>query len=96
MGNLAQEIVKHSGIDCEIELSDTNDHRSYFASFEKIKDAIGFSAKYTVKEGVNKMYDELSSGRLTDTIKTRTVEWYKKLLSDQTLAKDYLLNDTIL
>ena len=42
------------------------------------------------------MYDELSSGRLTDTIKTRTVEWYKKLLSDQTLAKDYLLNDTIL
>ena len=96
MGNLAQEIVKHSGIDCEIELSDTNDHRSYFASFEKIKDTIGFSAKYTVKEGVNKMYDELSSGRLTDTIKTRTVEWYKKLLSDQTLAKDYLLNDTIL
>ena len=96
MGNLAQEIVKHSGIDCEIELSDTNDHRSYFASFEKIKDAIGFSAKYTVKEGVNNMYDELSSGRLTDTIKTRTVEWYKKLLSDQTLAKDYLLNDTIL
>ena len=96
MGNLAQEIVKHSGIDCEIELSDTNDHRSYFASFEKIKDAIGFSAKYTVKEGVNKMYGELSSGRLTDTIKTRTVEWYKKLLSDQTLAKDYLLNDTIL
>ena len=96
MGNLAQEIVKHSGIDCEIELSDTNDHRSYFASFEKIKDTIGFSAKYTVKEGVNNMYDELSSGRLTDTIKTRTVEWYKKLLSDQTLAKDYLLNDTIL
>ena len=36
-------------------------------SFEKIKDAIGFSAKYTVKEGVNKMYGELSSGRLTDS-----------------------------
>ena len=96
MGNLAQEIVKHSGIDCEIELSDTNDHRSYFASFEKIKDAIGYSAEHTVKEGVKEMYDELSSGRLTDTIKTRTVEWYKKLLFDQVLAKDYLINDTIL
>jgi len=96
MGNLAQEIVKHSGIKCEVELSDTNDHRSYFASFEKIKNAIGFSAKHTVNEGVKEMYDTLSSGKLDDTIKTRTVEWYKKLLSDQELAKKYLIRDTIL
>ncbi len=96
MGELAKDIVKHSGIECEIELSDTNDHRSYFASFDKIKNAINFSAKHTVNEGVLEMYNELSSGRLTDTVKTRTVEWYKKLLSDETLAKDYLVNDTIL
>ena len=96
MGKLAQEIVNHSGIDCDIELSDTNDHRSYFASFQKIKEVIGFSTKHTVSEGVVEMYNELDSGRLEDTIKTRTVEWYKKLLSDQTLAKKYLINDTIL
>jgi len=93
---LAQEIVKHTKMKCEIELSDTNDHRSYFASFEKIKDSIGYSTKYTVKEGVEEIFEELSSKRLTDTIETKTVEWYKKLLSDQTLAKNYLVNDTIL
>ena len=96
MGNLAQEIVKASGIDCDIELSDTNDYRSYFASFQKIKEAIGYSTKHTVSEGVIEMYDALTSGKLTDSIKTRTVEWYKKLLSDQILAKEYLLNSTIL
>ncbi|KFM20123.1 UDP-glucose 4-epimerase protein [Marine Group I thaumarchaeote SCGC AAA799-P11] len=96
MGILAQEIVKHSGIDCEIELSDTNDHRSYFASFDKIKNAIGFTTQHSVSEGVKEIYDELVSGRLTDTVKTRTVEWYKKLLSDQELAKEYFINEKIL
>ena len=96
MGNLAQEIVKASGIDCDIELSDTNDYRSYFASFQKIKEAIGYSTKHTVSEGVIEMYDALTTGKLTDSIKTMTVEWYKKLLSDQILAKEYLLNNTIL
>jgi len=96
MGKLAQKIVNCSGIDCDIELSDTNDHRSYFASFQKIKEAIGFSTKHTISEGVVEMYNELDSGRQKDTIKTRTVEWYKKLLSDQTLAKKYLMNDSIL
>jgi nucleoside-diphosphate-sugar epimerase len=96
MGKLAQEIVNYSDIDCEIELSDTNDHRSYFASFQKIKNAIGFSTEHTVSEGVRDMYKELDSGKLEDTIKTRTVEWYKKLLSDQTLAKKYMINDILL
>ena len=96
MGTLAQEIVKHTKMKCEIELSDTNDHRSYFASFEKIKKSIGYSTKHTVKEGVEELFEELSSKRLTDTIETKTVEWYKKLLSDKNLAKNYLVNDTIL
>ena len=96
MGTLAQEIVKHTKMKCEIELSDTNDHRSYFASFEKIKKSIGYSTKHTVKEGVEEIFEELSSKRLTDTIETKTVEWYKKLLSDKNLAKNYLVNDTIL
>ena len=96
MGKLAQEIVKASGINCDIELNDTNDHRSYFASFQKIRESIGYSTNHTVSEGVMEMYDALTSGKLTDDIKTKTVEWYKKLLSDQILAKRYLLNNRIL
>ena len=96
MGELAQEIVTSSGIDCDIELNDTNDHRSYFASFQKIRESIGYSTRHTVSEGVMEMYDALDSGKLTDDIKTKTVEWYKKLLSDPIFAKQYLLNNRIL
>ena len=41
MGNLANEITNNCEKKCEIELSDTNDYRSYFASFQKIKEAVG-------------------------------------------------------
>ena len=81
---------------CEIELSDTNDFRSYFASFKKIQNTLEFSAKYSIKDGVEEMYESLAKGILTDSIKTRTVDWYKELLSNPDLKKQYSMNDTIL
>ena len=96
MGRLAQEIVEASDKKCEIKLSDTNDHRSYFASFQKIKDVLGFVPNFNVGDGVKEMYQALETGEIIDSVKTRTVEWYKKLLSDEDLAKKHLLNETIL
>ena len=96
MGTLANEIAKTFDTKCEIELSDTNDHRSYFASFKKIHDAIGFSTKYTVKDGVKELHEALTTGELTDSIKTRTVDWYKELLTNKDLKKQFLMNGTIL
>ena len=77
-------------------LTDGHENASREFRYEKIKKSIGYSTKHTVKEGVEEIFEELSSKRLTDAIETKTVEWYKKLLSDKNLAKNYLVNDTIL
>ena len=96
MGDLANEITKICRTKCEIESSDTNDNRSYFASFKKIQDVLGFDTNYKIADGVKEMYESLKTGELTDSVKTRTVEWYKKLLTDEDLAKKFLINGTVL
>jgi nucleoside-diphosphate-sugar epimerase len=96
MGDLANEIRKICRTKCEIESSDTNDNRSYFASFKKIQDVLGFDTNYKIADGVKEMYESLKTGELTDAVKTRTVEWYKKLLTDEDLAKKFLINGTVL
>ena len=96
MGDLANEITKICRAKCEIESSDTNDNRSYFASFKKIQDVLGFDTNYKIADGVKEMYESLKTGELTDSVKTRTVEWYKKLLTDEDLAKKFLINGTVL
>ena len=96
MGDLANEIAKICDTKGAIESSDTIDNRSYFASFKKIQDVLRFDTNYKIVDGVKEMYESLKAGELTDSVKTRTVEWYKKLLTDEDLAKKFLINDTIL
>ena len=96
MGDLANEIAKICDTKCDIEIGETNDHRSYFASFKKIQNILGFNTDYNIEDGVKEMYESLKTGEITDSIKTRTVEWYKKLLSDENLSKKFLINGTVL
>ena len=96
MGDLANEIAKICDAKCDIETGETNDHRSYFASFKKIRNVLGFNTDYNIEDGVKEMYESLKTGEITDSIKTRTVEWYKKLLSDENLSKKFLINGTVL
>ena len=96
MGDLANEITKIYDTKCDIEIGETNDHRSYFASFKKIQNVLGFNTDYNIEDGVKEMYESLKTGEITDSIKTRTVEWYKKLLSDENLSKKFLINGTVL
>ena len=96
MGDLANEIAKIYDTKCDIEIGETNDHRSYFASFKKIQNVLGFNTDYNIEDGVKEMYESLKTGEITDSIKTRTVEWYKKLLSDENLSKKFLINGTVL
>ena len=90
------EIAKICDTKCDIEIGETNDHRSYFASFKKIQNILGFNTDYNIEDGVKEMYESLKTGEITDSIKTRTVEWYKKLLSDENLSKKFLINGTVL
>jgi len=96
MGQLAKEITDGVGEECQLELEDSPDHRSYAASFKKIRETLNFLPNYTVKQGAKEIHDALKSGTLKDSKKTRTVEWYKTLLSDNILAKDVLMNGDVL
>jgi len=96
MGDIAENIIKAIGIKCELELGDTNDHRSYITSFKKIKDTIGFIPEFSIFNGAKEIYDELSTKQLDYNTKTITVEWYKHIQSDLLLFKKLQINEQIL
>ena len=96
IGKLAKEVGDSIGRNYEIEAKDTHDHRSYVASFKKIREQLGFTTKYNVGEGSREIYQALEKGELTDSTKTITVEWYKHLLSSPELMKEIGINGVIL
>lgn len=93
---LAKEVGDSIGLKYDIEFKGTHDHRSYVASFSKIKNELGFVPKYTVKDGSIEIYKALEEGRLTDSTKTRTVEWYKHLQSSSSLSSELSLRPGVL
>jgi len=80
----------------EIEWYGDPDKRSYRVNFDKIRKTLGFRPDYTPKEGAKEIYEALENGQITDSVKTRTVEWYKYLLNSEKLLKEIILKDTIL
>jgi nucleoside-diphosphate-sugar epimerase len=80
----------------DIEWYGDPDKRSYRVSFKKFKKALNFKPEYTPKEGAREVYEALADGRVTDSAKTKTVEWYKHLLSTHALMNDILVKDTVL
>lgn len=57
-----------------------NDTRSYHVSFEKIE-KLGIETKKTPYDGAMEVFKALQSKKISDTIHTKTIEWYKHLLS---------------
>jgi len=96
MDDLAGEVGDSIGKKYELEVKDTQDHRSYTASFKKIKEVLGFETKFTVQDGSAEIYKALESGELIDSKKTITVEWYKYLQSIHSLSKEVSMRDIIL
>jgi len=95
MGDIAENIIKTIGIECKLELGDTNDHRSYVTSFKKIKDDLGFVPQFSLSDGVKEMYEALSTKQIDDNIKTITLEWYKHILEADKLIKEVSINQRI-
>ena len=94
--DLANQIVDSIEKPCDIDFQETNDHRSYFATFEKIENTLGFKTDYGIKEGIREIYQALTDGVISDNIKTKTVEWYKYLLNNPEAAKNFMVNNTLL
>jgi nucleoside-diphosphate-sugar epimerase len=76
----------------EIQWYGDPDNRSYKVSFAKAKGTLGFDAKYTPKDAVIEIKEALTTGKIDgDSLMTRTVEWYKHLLTDPEASKRVLL-----
>jgi nucleoside-diphosphate-sugar epimerase len=70
-----------------IEWYGSVDHRSYKVSFRKFRELLKFDTIHSPKEAAIEIYNALKDGRLTDSPKTYTVNWYKHLLTEYNLMK---------
>jgi nucleoside-diphosphate-sugar epimerase len=93
---LAKLIAEAINLPFNFEWYGSPDTRSYKVDFSKIKEKLGYKTSYTPREGAKEVYDALVSGKITDSIKTRTVEWYKYLLEAQKILKEVEINGVIL
>jgi len=96
IGNLAKEITESIDKECELELGDTADSRSYKTSFKKIKDVLGFQSDYSLKDGVIQIFDGLKNGTIDDNIKTITLKWYQEILANPQLYEKFSINGKLL
>jgi nucleoside-diphosphate-sugar epimerase len=93
---LAELIGKSLSIEYEIQWYGSGDFRSYKVSFKKFKDLVNFKPAYTPKEGSLEIFDALKTGKLRESLKTKTVEWYKYLIDNYELISDVAIRNTIL
>jgi len=93
---LAKEIARAINIPFKKQWYGDPDSRSYQISFKKIKDTLGYKTKFSVANSAKEIYNALKSGKTTDSIKTKTVEWYKYLLDAQKITNSVVLNNKIL
>jgi nucleoside-diphosphate-sugar epimerase len=96
MGKIAENIIKAIGQKCDLELGDTNDHRSYITSFKKINNVLGFVPSYSIQDGAHEIYNALSSNQLDSSNKTITLEWYKHILSNKKLLDELSIDGKLL
>lgn len=93
---LSEIIAKSVNLDYETEWYGSNDFRSYKVSFRKFKEMVNFKAAYTPREGALEVYEALRNGKLKETPKTKTLEWYKHLIESYELISEVTLRNTLL
>jgi nucleoside-diphosphate-sugar epimerase len=93
---LAKEIAKAINIPFKKQWYGDPDSRSYQISFKKIEDTLGYKTKISLASSAKEIINALKSGKTTDSLKTKTVEWYKYLLEAQTITNSVVLNNKIL
>ena len=75
---------------------DDPDRRNYRVSFDRLKNVVGFAAEVTVEDGVREIYDGLKYGRIENSPRCSTVNWYKHILEAKKLMTDIELDGRLL
>ena len=93
---LAKEIAKAMKIPFLKKWYGDPDSRSYKISFNKVNKIIGYKTKFKVSDASKEIFTALKKGFVTDSIKTKTVEWYKHLIESKKLVDSTEINNKIL
>jgi nucleoside-diphosphate-sugar epimerase len=73
----------------EVEsVADHPDQRSYQVDFTKLERALRFKVEKTPYDGIIEIKEALAAGTVTDTVATRTVNYYRYLLDSQRLLTE--------
>ena len=92
ISDLAKEVGSALDPNSELEISNTPDERSYFASFDKIQNVLGFKAKNNVKDTSKEIFLSLKDGSLDYGEKTITLKWYNHIKNNKILFEDNSIN----
>ena len=93
---LAKEVARSIGISFKKNWYGDPDSRSYRISFKKFRNTLDFKTKFSVSYGAKETYHALQKGKTTDSIKTKTVEWYKYLLDSKKISDSVTIKNKIL
>jgi nucleoside-diphosphate-sugar epimerase len=80
----------------EIEWYGSPDKRSYRVSFAKARKTLGYESKTTPGMAAKEIEDALLSGKVKDSTDTKTLDWYKHLLSDEEASREVELRGVVL
>jgi len=93
---LAKQVAKAIGVPFKKNWYGDPDSRSYRINFKKFKNILGFKTKFDISYGAKETYSALKKGTTTDSIKTKTVEWYKYLLESKKILDSISIKNKIL
>jgi nucleoside-diphosphate-sugar epimerase len=77
------------------EVPQDPDKRSYRVSFDKIRSELGYQTKYDVAYGIREVYEALTEGRIEESIRTKTVAFYKHLLDAERLVREVSIDGKV-
>lgn len=96
ISELASEVGCALDPNCILEISNTSDNRSYFASFDKIHDTLNFKVQNNVKESAKEILTALESDKLDYGDKTITLKWYNHIKNTKDLLEKCSINGKFL
>lgn len=92
IAQMVRDVVPHT--DLEV-VPDDPDKRSYNVSFDKIERVLGYRVEKSPYEGIVEVKQALERGRVDDTIRTKTVNYYRYLLDAEQLLKEVSYNGKV-
>jgi nucleoside-diphosphate-sugar epimerase len=85
IAQMVRDVVPHT--DLEI-VPDDPDKRSYDVSFDRIEQELGFQVEKSPYEGIVEVKQALERGKVDDSVRTKTVQYYKYLLDAERLLQE--------